>query len=168
MTRLSARNGYVVPAGAGDTAWLGRIGAQFKLSGDDTGGALAILEHPVRPGVLVHPHIHAQQDEYSYVLAGTIGARVGDLTYDALGPGDLLCKPRGVPHTFWNPTGEEARLLEIVTPAGLERFFSELGPLVAGEPDFEAIGALTTRHGLTFPTEWIDELTARYGLALDG
>lgn len=105
---------------------------------------------------------------YSYVLADTIGARVGEDLYEELGPGSLLCKPRKVPHTFWNPTEEEARLLEIIGPPGLDRFFAELGPVVAGETDFDAIGRLTDRHGLTFPTEWIEDLQNRHGVTLAG
>jgi uncharacterized cupin superfamily protein len=50
----------------------------FKLSGVDTGGAFAVVEDPIEPGRLVLPHFHLHEDEYSYVLEGTIGARVGD------------------------------------------------------------------------------------------
>jgi quercetin dioxygenase-like cupin family protein len=34
-------------------------------------------------------------------------------------PGDLVFKPRHVWHSFWNATDEPARLLEIISPAGL-------------------------------------------------
>lgn len=145
---------------------LGRVGAQSKLSGDDTSGLSSILEHPVLPRVLMHPHVHTQEDEYSDVRAGTIGARVRDDVYEELGPGSLLCRPRTVPHTFWNPTHKGARLVEIVAPPGLDRFFAELGPLVAGEPDPEAISGLTDRRCLTFPTRRIEDLQNRYGVPL--
>ncbi len=168
MVEVSARTGHVVPAGAGDLVRLGPIGAQFKLAAADTGGAFAMLEHPVMPRALVHPHVHSQEDEYSYVLAGTIGARVGDATYEELGPGSLLCKPRNVLHTFWNPTDTEARLLEIVVPAGLERFFADLGPLLEAGADVDALRVVTDRHGLGFDQAWVPELTERYGVSLDG
>jgi uncharacterized cupin superfamily protein len=61
----------------------------------------AVVEHPIEPGRLVLPHVHQHEDEYSYVLEGTIGARVGDREVVA-GPGSYLIKPRGLMHTFWN------------------------------------------------------------------
>jgi hypothetical protein len=73
----------------------------FKVSGVDTGGAFAVVEHPIEPGRLVPPHVHLHEDEYSYVLEGTIGARLGDHEVVA-GPGSYLFKPRGLMHTFWN------------------------------------------------------------------
>ncbi len=54
------------------------MGVVFKVSGADTGGAFAVVEHPIEPGRRVLPHVHLHEDEYSYVLDGTIGARVGD------------------------------------------------------------------------------------------
>jgi len=57
---------------------VGGMGVVFKVSGADTGGAFAVGEHPIEPGRLVLPHVHVREDEYSYVLEGTIGARVGD------------------------------------------------------------------------------------------
>jgi quercetin dioxygenase-like cupin family protein len=40
--------------------------------------------------------------------------------------GDLIIKPRNQWHTFWNAGDEPARILEIISPAGFERFFGEL------------------------------------------
>jgi uncharacterized RmlC-like cupin family protein len=58
-------------------------------------------------------------------------ALLGDDVVEA-GPGDLVYKPRGQWHTFWNAGDEPARILEIISPAGFERFFAELGPLASG------------------------------------
>src|SRR5207253_6676357 len=58
-------------------------------------------------------------------------------------PGDYVLKPRGIPHTFWNPTDKPARLIEIISPAGFEKFFAEAGELFGkGRPDLEKIQAL--------------------------
>jgi Cupin domain len=40
--------------------------------------------------------------------------------------GDLVFKSRNQWHTFWNAGDEPARILEIIAPAGFERFFGEL------------------------------------------
>jgi quercetin dioxygenase-like cupin family protein len=91
------------------------MGVVFKVSGADTGGAFAVVEHPIEPGRLVLPHVHRHEDEYSYVLEGTIGARVGDHQVVG-GPGSYLFKPRGLMHTFWNAGPGPARILEVIAP----------------------------------------------------
>src|SRR5271165_6921139 len=88
----------VVQPVEGRSVWLGGMGVVFKVAGADTGGAFAVVEHPIEPGRLVLPHVHLREDEYSYVLEGTIGARVGDQEVTA-GPGSYLFKPRGLMHT---------------------------------------------------------------------
>jgi uncharacterized cupin superfamily protein len=91
----------VVKPGDGRSVSLGGMGVVFKVGGADTGGAFAVVEHPIEAGRLVLPHFHLHEDEYSYVLEGTIGARVGDHELVA-GPGSYVLKPRGLMHTFWN------------------------------------------------------------------
>src|SRR5919198_1975006 len=120
----------VIEAGEGESVWLGGVGVDFKIPGEMTGGAFSIVEHPLDPGRLVPPHIHYREDELSYVISGEIGVRIGDRDYVA-GPGSYVFKPRGIPHTFWNAGPEPAHLVELITPAGFEQFFAELGELVA-------------------------------------
>jgi hypothetical protein len=38
----------------------------FKVSGTETRGAFAVVEHPIDQGRLVLPHVHLHEDEYSY------------------------------------------------------------------------------------------------------
>ena len=101
----------MVPPGIGELVDRGGIGVHFKLSGRDTGGAFSIVEHPVEPRVLVPSHVHHLEDEFSFVLEGRIGARIGDDILD-VPAGSYVIKPRDIPHTFWNPTDEPARLIE--------------------------------------------------------
>ena len=51
---------------------------------DQIGEAFAIVEHPIEPHVIVEPHVHRDEDELSYVVAGTIWARVGEREAEAL------------------------------------------------------------------------------------
>jgi quercetin dioxygenase-like cupin family protein len=142
------------------------LGVRFLLDGESTGGALAVVEHPIAPRVLAAPtHTHQREDEYSYVLEGRVGFQVGDEVREA-GPGEAVAKPRGTPHAFWNPGDEPARLLEIISPAGFEQYFRELAPLLAGAgpPDVAAIGALQARYALTMDFSTIDSLSAAHGL----
>jgi hypothetical protein len=54
-----------VKPGEGRSVSLGGMGVVFKISGADTGGAFAVVEHPIEPGRLVPPHVHVREDEYS-------------------------------------------------------------------------------------------------------
>lgn len=147
----------------GDSVSLGGIGVHIKIDGSQTGGAFAVVEHPVEPGVIVEPHAHANEDEYTVVLKGEIGARVGEQEVQ-VGPGTYVLKPRGVLHTFWNTGPEPARLLEIIAPAGLEVFFREIAALLEEGPDEERIGDLAVRYGLRFDRAWVPDLMSRHGL----
>jgi quercetin dioxygenase-like cupin family protein len=149
---------------------LGGLGVVFKLSGEDTGGLLSIVEHPIAPGALVPPHVHMNEDEYSYILEGQVGFRIGEQEFTA-GPGTYVRKPRGIPHTFWNAGPAHARLIEIICPAGLERYFPELAKLLPtdGPPDFEKIAALQERYQVPRAhPEWVSELAAKYNLKITG
>jgi mannose-6-phosphate isomerase-like protein (cupin superfamily) len=154
----------VVKPDEGSSVWLGGMGVVFKLSGVDTAGAFAVVEHPIEPGRLVLPHMHQHEDEYSYVLEGTIGARVGDCEVAAAGPGSYLLKPRGLMHTFWNPGPGPARLLEIISPAGFETYFAEL----AEAGDSSRHSELAAKYGLTYSSDWVAGLISKYHLKLLG
>ena len=98
----------IVQPGGGRTGGLAPgIGVVFKLSGEDTGGALSVVEHPFEIGALVPPHLHTREDEYSIVLEGEIGFRSGDREV-VLGPGGYITKPRNEMHAMWN-AGVRAR-----------------------------------------------------------
>lgn len=159
----------VVGPGVGDSVDLGGLGVVFKVAADQTGGSLSIVEHPLEPGRLVPPHVHRAEDELSYVLEGRFGVRIGHVEGVA-GPGSYIIKPRKVPHTFWNPGPDPARLIEIIVPSGFERFFRQLGDLAAAPPeDFEQRRAeLGSGYDLSFVPEWIPALKEKYGLKLLG
>ncbi len=89
----------VSPPGGGKSQPLFGLGVIYKVMPEDTGGGLAVVEHPVEPERLVRPHTHSREDEISYVKEGAIGVRIGDREFTA-GPDNRVFKPRGVPHTF--------------------------------------------------------------------
>jgi len=155
----------VVEPGGGAHGNLGTIGVVFKLSGHDTGGALAIVEHPFPVGALVTPHTHTREDEYSIVTEGQIGFRSGDREV-VLGPGGYITKPRGELHAMWNAGPAPARMIEVISPAGFENFFRELADLTAGgQRQGPGVMALADRYGLQFgQPDWLPGLISRYGL----
>ncbi|MGH2454642.1 MAG: cupin domain-containing protein [Candidatus Limnocylindria bacterium] len=158
----------VVHPGEGEVAHLlPGISVIFKLTGEDTGGALAIVDHPFEVGALVPPHIHHLEDEISIVLEGEIGFRSNNKEV-VLGAGGFIFKPRGEVHAMWNAGSARGRIVEIVTPAGFEQFFRELGELgEAGPPDPAAVAELGSRYDLLVAEpEWLPDVIARYNLAV--
>ena len=65
-----------------------------------------------------------------------------------IGHGDYLFLPRDVVHTFRNSTDEEARVISVVSPAGLERYYQALAELPVGPPDIAAIKEIMADFGL--------------------
>jgi quercetin dioxygenase-like cupin family protein len=150
----------------GEAGQLGRIGVRFMIDGAETGGRFSLVEHPMPPRAVGAPlHRHTREDEYSYVLEGRVGALLGDeVVYGE--PGDLIFKPRGQWHTFWNAGDEPARILEIISPAGFEGYFEQLVALFAagGPPDPAALEGVAADHGLEVDLSSIPRLMQEYGL----
>jgi quercetin dioxygenase-like cupin family protein len=156
-----------VRAGEARQLIAGPFAAALLAGAADTGGAAAFVVHPLAPRALGSPvHTHSREDEWSYVLEGRFGVQVGDRTMLA-GPGDLILKPRGVPHAFWNPTDEPARLLEVITPGGFESYFEEVGQILAApEPDLARLGEVAARHGLLLDLSSVPRLASEHGLRI--
>lgn len=164
---MQSRGARVLGANDGRTGLLGSMGVRFMLAGDETGGGFSLVEHPIPPRALAAPlHRHSREDEYSFVLEGQLGALLGDEVVYGY-PGDLIFKPRGQWHTFWNAGNEPARILEMISPAGFERYFEQMVDLLeqsGGAPDPAQPGAIAAQHGLEVDRESIPRLTEKYGL----
>jgi len=148
----------------------GPLGAILLLEAEASGGSFSLVEHPIAPRALGAPvHTHAREDEYSLVVEGTIGVEIDGHAFEA-GPGEIVLKPRGVPHAFWNPTDRPARILELIVPGGFESYFAELGEILAqpGPPDLAAFGALAARYELAMEPDSIGRLAQEHGLVVPG
>jgi quercetin dioxygenase-like cupin family protein len=122
-----------VRAGEGPSAWVVGDTYTFKATAEQTGGAFALIEASIPPGSGPPPHTHTREDEAFYLLDGALEITAGEQTTLAR-PGDFVYLPRGLVHCFRNPTVGAARALILVTPAGFERFFQEVGmPARPGE-----------------------------------
>ena len=95
-----------------------------------------------------------------------MGALLGDDVVEA-GSGDLVHKPRNQWHTFWNAGDEPCRILEIIAPAGFERFFAELDGLGGAlKADPQELGELSARYGLEMIPDSVPQLLERFGLQI--
>ncbi len=161
----------VIPADGGEVILRGGVGVVGKVSGGQTGGSYSVVEHPLEPGALAAPpHTHADVDEVSFVIEGEIGVWIDGEEFRAAA-GAYVLKPRGVPHTFWNPGPGRARLLEIISPAGFERYFEELAGILSstppGEPpDFARISELAAGYGMTFHMDRMLEIMEKHNVEL--
>jgi len=156
-------NTRIIRAGAGEI--LGSpLGCRdrFLIDSKDWGGNVAVVEHLLAPHSIAAPmHLHTKEDEFSMILEGRVWYVAGgeELVAEV---GDLVFKPRGEWHTFFNAADSPARVLELISPGGLEEAFRiidtatddiDLGPLVEPygcEADFDATLPLMEKYGLTF------------------
>jgi len=153
----------------GKAGFLGSIGVRFMIDGEEAAERFSLVEHPMSARALAAPlHRHTREDEYSYVVEGRVGALLGDEVLVG-GPGDLIFKPRNQWHTFWNAGDEPARLLEIISPAGFERFFAELvdlGGVTQADP--QTLAELCARYELEMDPDSVPGLIQRFDLRFPG
>jgi quercetin dioxygenase-like cupin family protein len=142
---------------------VGHVRNRFMIDGDETGGRFTMLQHIFEPRALAAPmHRHRDEDEYTYVLSGRIGAILGGEEVVG-GPGDLILKPRDQWHTFWNAGDEPAIVLEILSPGGLEELFKSFGSL-AGPVNPQELAAMAGKFGCEIDMDATFPLVARHGL----
>jgi quercetin dioxygenase-like cupin family protein len=153
--------------GPGDGHDLGgKFEIVVRVRAENTGGAMGVIEQTVPPGALIAPHTH-QNDVWVHVLAGEIGVLVGEQTATAA-TGAWVLKPRGVMHAMWNSQPGPARVIEVLTPGGSERYFEEIAALEPGDQD--GFRASCERHGIQIHPDspWLKELQERYSLWTPG
>jgi quercetin dioxygenase-like cupin family protein len=133
---------------------VGRMAIRFLVEGEQSGGSVAVFEFDVPAGTTVPAaHSHDGYEETIYGLEGVLTWTV-DGQQTEVGPGELLCVPRGVVHRFDNPHDADAKVLAVVTPGILgPDYFREAAAVIdaaaGGPPDLAALGTVMRRHGLT-------------------
>jgi len=131
---------------------VGQTVIRFLVEAEATAGSAALFEFDVPPeGPMPPPHSHDSYEETLYGLRGTLTWTVDGKT-TRVGPGEVLCIPRGAMHHFENTEAELATQLAIVTPGLLgPAYFRDLAAVinVDGPPDFAAALDVMRHHGLT-------------------
>jgi len=138
------------PPGESAELNLGGSTLLHRIRSDDTGGAFSVVEFVSAPGEGVGVHTHTREDELVYLLQGQIKVTLGDQQID-VPAGATALLPRGIPHGYVNTGDTPTRLLAVLMPGRLDRFFVELDELLKTDGEHEqAIAALAARHGLSF------------------
>ena len=149
-------NNGVLAAGEGFSIWVVGDRYTIKASGNDTGGAFAMIEAIVPPGNGPPPHIHSREDEAFYVLEGELQFHTQDRSFSATS-GAWVTLAKELLHYFKNTGSKPARMLIVVTPAGLEEFFLEIGretvegetePVAPTPEDIQKLVKTAPRYGL--------------------
>jgi quercetin dioxygenase-like cupin family protein len=100
------------------------------------------------PGTFVPPHIHRAQDEFIYLLGGTMELEL-DGQPDAAHAGDLIKLPRGIPHGLFNHSDGTVTCVFWVTPTRrLYDLFAGIHAMAEQTPD--AVVALSAQHEVDF------------------
>lgn len=140
--------GYMLPSRKGTV--IGAIGLDItmKTDGDSTRGAYSLFEYSIPPGVNgPPPHVHTREDESFICLAGRLKVQLADETFELV-HGDYLLLPRDVVHAFTNPFDEEARVISVVSPAGLERYYQALAEMPPGKRDMAKMMSIMADFGI--------------------
>jgi quercetin dioxygenase-like cupin family protein len=136
---------------------------RFLLSTGDTDGRLSLVEHHAPARTLIAPlHRHTREDEFSFVLEGRMGV-ISDGEVAEAGAGDLVWKPRNAWHTFWNAGDEPVRILEVISPAGLDDLFRALD-LLESFPEPEELERMAAPYGVDLDMAGTMAVLERHGL----
>ncbi len=158
-----------------DTAYdLGGFTCTYRMTGEDSRGANALMEVTLQPNTLLAPpHIHENEDEWFYILEGACRARVGGDVH-ALQAGDTAFVTKGSVHTLVNMSDSPVRFLMGVTPAGMEPFFAEIASALPDAPAlpaaaFDDFGAFMEQAIQVHPEigqalATVDRLWGKYGM----
>ncbi len=159
---------YIVRAGQGLSVPLASVETVHKVRSSITDGRMAIVEFMLTPRHLAAPlHRHSREDEILFVLAGQIGALLGDTVVQAR-TGAYVVMPRWQWHTFWNASDSELRLMELIVPGGLELLLDRLGVMIgAGGADLSAIERIGAEHGVEFDFDSVPAICRHFGVVLD-
>ena len=158
---VSSDSPTIIKPADGGLVDFGGLGVHWKIDGNQAGGRFSIVHHPIAPKALAAPlHYHHREDEYSYVLSGSLGALLGEEVVVA-GPGTWVFKPRHQWHTFWNAGDTPCEIIEVISPSGFENYFREVA---AAWGDMAAFASINQKYELDMRFDSVPSLCERFGL----
>jgi quercetin dioxygenase-like cupin family protein len=141
-------------SGEGEARWWFGALAEIKVTAEQTGGLLSMIEITEPPNMVGPLHVHHREDEGFWILDGDVTFHVGDVTIEARA-GDFAWGPRDVPHRYTvGPDG--CRMLFILTPAGFEGLVRDMSepaaertipPASDEAPDMERVARVAQAYG---------------------
>lgn len=145
----------IAPPRTAKDLWVLGLHVRTLLGADDTQRKFAVAEIGLHPGDFVPPHLHELEDEIFYVLSGQVEFDLPHGTVTAAA-GTFVHVPKGTFHSFRNASDDAAKLFDLHTPGGFEKFFEEVGtpwpdlnvvPATANA-DLERFVRICHKHGM--------------------
>ena len=140
---------------AEETIRLGPLAVRFLVTGRHSTGSLAVFEMMVPGGqrLMAPAHSHDKYEETIYGIDGVLTWTVNGTRLE-VGPGQVLCIPRGAVHRFDNHGAADVKALCVISPAAIgPEFFRQSAEVInaatAGPPDRAKMAEIMRRHGLT-------------------
>lgn len=138
--------------------WLLSMLVLVHLGGDETDGRYSLVEFIMPPNDMTPLHAHQRDSQTTYVLEGEVTIYLPDVTR-VLRPGECIYQAAGVPETEKVTSVGPARVLDINSPAGFERFIAAAGqptdrlelppPGATASADLNRLAAIAAEHGIT-------------------
>jgi len=150
MMSISSQGAKIVSGEQGRRQNVLGDNQRVLLTGEDTGGKYALIENFDPPGVGIPLHLHRNEDEMFYVVEGQVEFQVsGEVVRASVGT--TVHISRNTPHAFTIIGDVPAKMLIMLVPAGLEKYFEELSRLPSDEPpDMEKVVAISAPYGIEF------------------
>jgi quercetin dioxygenase-like cupin family protein len=140
--------GYLLPSRGGRAIGAIGLGITMKTDGKSTHDAYSLFEYEIPPKTDgPPPHVHTREDESFICIAGRLDVHLGGEDF-VLEHGDYLFLPRDVVHAFRNPYDEETRVVSVVSPAGLERYYQTLADMPPGPKDIGVMKGIMADFGI--------------------
>lgn len=155
---MTIPDGLLIKPGQGTSLSIVGDVVTFKAVGEDTAGQYTLFEVRVDPEIGPPPHIHHREDEAFYIQEGELEFQLDDQIVIAT-PGTFLYSPKGHLHSFTNKTNQRAKMLVWCMPAGIEKYFAEVGvevdspdaPSVSATPEaIKRVLAAAPKYGIEF------------------
>ncbi|MBA2701002.1 MAG: cupin domain-containing protein [Chloroflexi bacterium] len=138
---IAALEGTILRSPVGGTTIL-------KARAETTGGSFTLLENLVPPHQGPPLHLHGNENEMWYVLDGNFRFRADEEILHA-STGSFVFVPRGTRHCFQNIGDEQARILVMFMPSGMEAFFEAHAALPPGPVDPETYRLIAAAVGMS-------------------
>ncbi|WP_222268674.1 cupin domain-containing protein [Modestobacter marinus] len=152
----------LIRAAAGDTYDHPGVRLRMCLTGQETAGSLALIEHVGRRGAGTPLHRHTREAETFFVVEGDLDGW-SDSNHAVVSAGDTLYLPPGSEHAYRIRSGT-ARFLVLITPAGFEQFVVTTGTLSEPGADLPPAPGAPSPEAL----ERIAQVLSDYGVSITG
>ena len=137
--------------------WLLSDLALVHVTGEESDQRYSVVEFLMPPNDMTPLHLHQHDSQTIYVLEGEVTIHLPGVTR-VLRRGECIYQPAGVPQTERVTSDGPARVLDINSPAGFERFIAAVGqptdrltlpPPAHAAPDIDRLSAVAAQHGIT-------------------